>query len=274
MSLESNSVVDLNVGGLLYTTSVDTLTKDEGSLLTSWFRGDLNSLCRDSKGRVFIDRDGVLFRYILDYLRNGNLILPENFQELDRLRLESKYFKLEDLHQQLDSNKTLLTPQRKRPSATDMSGIAGSEGYITLGYRGTFAIGRGDMSTTGFRKLTRLLVCGKSALCREVFKDTLNESRDPDRGLDGDRYTSRYFLKHTSLEQAFDQLCAAGFRLVGSCASGTQASNVQDMKPGQVSEEEQWNHYNEFVFLRKSDSPCKCAAVTKTITNNTSMEYF
>ena len=44
------------------------------------------------------------------------------------------------------------------------------QGYITLGYRGTFAIGRGDMSTTGFRKLTRLLVCGKSALCREVFK--------------------------------------------------------------------------------------------------------
>ena len=103
------------------------------------------------------------------------------------------------------------------------------QGYITVGYRGTFAIGRGDMSTTGFRKLGRILVCGKSALCREVFKvgmfgkklclmsrlqDTLNESRDPDRGLDGDRYTSRYFLKHSSLEQAFDQLCAAGFRMV------------------------------------------------------------
>ena len=106
------------------------------------------------------------------------------------------------------------------------------QGYITVGYRGTFAIGRGDMSTTGFRKLGRILVCGKSALCREVFKvgmvgrekealsdcrclqDTLNESRDPDRGLDGDRYTSRYFLKHSSLEQAFDQLCASGFRMV------------------------------------------------------------
>ena len=44
------------------------------------------------------------------------------------------------------------------------------QGYITVGYRGTFAIGRGDMSTTGFRKLGRILVCGKSALCREVFK--------------------------------------------------------------------------------------------------------
>ena len=28
------------------------------------------------------------------------------------------------------------------------------------------------------------------------------------------RYTSRYFLKHTILEQAFDQLCAAGFRYI------------------------------------------------------------
>lgn len=46
------------------------------------------------------------------------------------------------------------------------------------------------------------------------LQDTLNESRDPDRGLDGDRYTSRYFLKHSSLEQAFDQLCASGFRMV------------------------------------------------------------
>ena len=101
--------------------------QDEGSLLCSWFRGDPDSLARDSKGRVFIDRDGVLFRYILDYLRNGSLILPDNFQvriqrnivthqsdtvnknftfqELDRLRLESQYFKLDVLHQQLESNK-------------------------------------------------------------------------------------------------------------------------------------------------------------------------
>lgn len=270
--MSSESVVDLNVGGLLYTTSIATLTKDEGSLLTSWFKEDQDSLSRDSKGRVFIDRDGVLFRYILDYLRNGSLILPENFQELDRLKIESKYYKLEDLNQQLETNKDLLSPHKKRPSTTDMSGRAGSEGHITVGYRGSFAIGRGDMSTTGFRKLTRILVCGKSALCREVFRDTLNESRDPDRGLDGDRYTSRYFLKHTILEQAFDQLCAAGFRMVGCCASGTSAP-PPDMKPGQVSEEEQWNHYNEFVFLRKSEYS-QVSLGPRIIANNASPEYF
>ena len=82
----------------------------------------------------------------------------------------------------------LLSPQKKRPSATDMSGIGGSEvgrlvliisplvpymsllqGYIVVGYRGTFAFGR-DMSDVKFRKLTRILVHGKSVLCREVFK--------------------------------------------------------------------------------------------------------
>lgn len=60
-------------------------------------------------------------------------------------------------------------------------------------------------------------------LCREVFGDTLNESRDPDRG-GMDRYSSRLFLKHTSLEQAFDMLLDQGFILAGSCASATSSS--------------------------------------------------
>ncbi len=61
-------------------------------------------------------------------------------------------------------------------------------------------------------------------LCREVFADTLNESRDPDRGGTGDRYTARFFLKHTSLEQAFDALIDAGFYLAGCCGTGTATS--------------------------------------------------
>eukprot|EP00090_Calanus_glacialis_P028931 TRINITY_DN4638_c0_g1_i1.p1 TRINITY_DN4638_c0_g1~~TRINITY_DN4638_c0_g1_i1.p1 ORF type:complete len:277 (-),score=51.05 TRINITY_DN4638_c0_g1_i1:121-951(-) len=271
MTSDSSNIIDLNVGGVLYTTSLETLTKDAGSLLCSLFSAGTDSLLHDSKGRVFIDRDGVLFRYILDFLRNGRLILPDKFQEADRLKLEAEYFQMEELQQQLEcSNQShflsqdLLSPRKKRPSATDMSGIGGSEGYIVVGYRGTFAFGR-DMSDVKFRKLTRILVHGKSVLCREVFKDTLNESRDPDRGLDGDRYTARYFLKHTMLEQAFDQLCEAGFRIVGSCASGTSApASLQDLKPGQVTEEEQWNHYNEFIFVRKSpENDCNCAPLAR-----------
>jgi hypothetical protein len=63
----------------------------------------LDSIPKDSKGKVFIDRDGVLFRYILDYLRNSTVVLPENFHEKARLRAEAEFFQLEGLLKSLDS---------------------------------------------------------------------------------------------------------------------------------------------------------------------------
>jgi len=47
--------------------------------------------------RYFIDRDGALFRYVLDYLRNGRLVLPESFRELRRLEREAEFFQLSGL---------------------------------------------------------------------------------------------------------------------------------------------------------------------------------
>jgi hypothetical protein len=82
-----------------------------------------------------------------------------------------------------------------------------------------------------------------------VFGDTLNESRDPDHSGQTDRYTARFFLKHTFLEQAVDMLIDAGFRCIASCGSGTSGS-AADLKPGMDTEEARWNHYNEFVFFR------------------------
>ena len=86
------------------------------------------------------------------------------------------------------------------------------------------------------------------SLCREVFRESLNESRDVDRG-DSGRYTSRFFLKHSFLEQAFDALLDAGFHMISSCGSGTNNAGG-DVKPGMDGEESRWNHYNEFVFCR------------------------
>ena len=54
-------------------------------------------------------------------------------------------------------------------------------GCIIVGYRGTFAFGRDGLADVKFRKISRILVSGKVTLCRQVFKDTLNEGRDPDR---------------------------------------------------------------------------------------------
>ena len=50
-------VIDLNVGGFHYTTSLLTLRKYEDSMLAVMFSGRYD-LVRDEKGHIFIDRDG------------------------------------------------------------------------------------------------------------------------------------------------------------------------------------------------------------------------
>lgn len=252
-------IVELNVGGVFYTTSISTLTKEPDSLLGQIFEGESNTkLVKDSKGKYFIDRDGVLFRYILDFLRNQKIVLPENFHEKDRLRNEADYFKLPDMVKSIVATyiSGRLSPvphHRLMPSSAHNSVHSTSSegkpcGVITLGYRGTFAFGRDGLADVKFRKLSRIIVCGRVSLCREVFKDTLNESRDPDRGC-SDRYTSRFFLKHSFLEQAFDMLQEEGFKLAGTCGSGT--NNAGEVKPGMDTEEAKWQHYSEFVFERR-----------------------
>lgn len=259
------SIVELNVGGVFYTTTLSTLTRDADSLLAQMFTSrSRQPVVRDSKGKYFIDRDGVLFRYTLDYLRNLKLTLPENFHERERLIQEAEYFKIDQMVATLNAH----VPSRCCPfksgdnlevaPVADVSDelspsalavpVSRASGYITVGYRGTFAFGRDGLADVKFRKLSRILVCGRVALCREIFGETLNESRDPDRGAT-DRYSCRFFLKHTFIEQAFDMLQEAGFTCVASCGSGT-ASAGTDMKPGMDSEENRWNHYNEFVFVR------------------------
>lgn len=237
-------IVELNVGGVFYTTALTTLQRVQESLLGQMFSGKSKTpVLRDSKGKFFIDRDGVLFRYILDFLRNQKLVLPENFSERERLKKEAEFFQLQEM---LDS---LTLPKSLSPVDPAYS-VRTSVGTITVSYRGTFAFGRDGLADVKFRKLSRILVCGRVTLCREVFGETLNESRDPDRGA-VDRYTARFFLKHTFLEQAFDMLVLAGYKCCGSCGSSTAGGIMVDKKPGMDNEEDRWNHYNEFVWVRE-----------------------
>ncbi|XP_014676298.1 PREDICTED: BTB/POZ domain-containing protein KCTD12-like [Priapulus caudatus] len=252
------TIIELNVGGVFYTTSLKTICNDPDSLLCHMFTGKAKRPLRDGKGKYFIDRDGVLFRYVLDYIRNQRLVLPENFHEKERLRSEAESFKLDSMVASIE--KAVISHTHQGVSSSSSSSAAPSTttsrcGYITVGYRGTFAFGRDGLADVKFRKLSRILVCGRVSLCRAVFVDTLNESRDPDRGSD-DRYTSRFFLKHNFLEQAFDNLSDAGFTLLTACASGTSSGLQQpDVGKNQAvvqfdSEENKWNHYNEFIFYR------------------------
>jgi len=61
-------IIELNVGGVHYSTALETLRSDSESMLCAMFSGRMG-VTQDKSGRYFIDRDGSLFKYVLNYLR-------------------------------------------------------------------------------------------------------------------------------------------------------------------------------------------------------------
>ena len=110
--MDRGNLVELNVGGHLYTTTLATMTKYPSSKLSrsvaSYFDdskedNDIIPKRTDRKSRYFIDRDGETFRYILDYLRrsstSGSNWIKNMIPSFDffRLRTEAEYYGLTEL---------------------------------------------------------------------------------------------------------------------------------------------------------------------------------
>ncbi|VDD92840.1 unnamed protein product [Enterobius vermicularis] len=262
----SCDTIQLNVGGTLYTTTKKTLSRESNTFFTNQL---FSNFLRMSDGSFFIDRNGQIFSYILDYLRCGKLIVPRNFHAFESLYEEAKFYGLGELKKQieiLERRSTIPRQPTKSESSDSPCSSARKPGFLTLGYRGTFAFGRDGQTDVKFRKLYRILVCGKASLCREVFGDTLNESRDPSDREGCERYTSRLYLKHQCLEKACDTLAEKGFKLLGTCCNGANGlmtsflPNIQsssstpelmNQRNGGDFEEQRWAHYTELIFYRE-----------------------
>ena len=105
--VHSSRVVKLNVGGIPFTTTVKTLRKDPNSMLAALFSGTLE-IKPSEDGSFFIDRDGTYFRHILNYLRDGELILPGRAKFLKELEAEARFYRLQGI---LDA----LKPEPPKP---------------------------------------------------------------------------------------------------------------------------------------------------------------
>lgn len=99
----SDTLVTLNIGGILYTTSLETLTRDEGSLFSVMFSGR-HALKKQPDGTYFIDRDGMNFRYLLNYLRDGDEsihTIPNEERVVREILHEAKHYQLTRLEKLL-----------------------------------------------------------------------------------------------------------------------------------------------------------------------------
>lgn len=103
----------LNVGGVRYTTLLETLTRVPGSMLATMFDGldaeeDTRdqadggrfALPKDPTGAFIIDRDGQSFRHVLNFLRHDGpspCPLPQSIEDRTILAVEAEYYMLPEL---------------------------------------------------------------------------------------------------------------------------------------------------------------------------------
>jgi len=92
------NLVLLDVGGSLYSTTLATLTSYPDSMLGRMFSGKFPVRICDEDSRVFIDRDGTHFHYILNYLRDPfNFSLKIRDKAIrEEIRAEAQYYGLEE----------------------------------------------------------------------------------------------------------------------------------------------------------------------------------
>ncbi|RMX48524.1 hypothetical protein pdam_00008499 [Pocillopora damicornis] len=91
-----SSMLKLNVGGHFFSTSLATMS----SMLHAMFSGRFDTKPGED-GSYFIDRDGTHFRHILNYLRTGKLVLPDDKVVRKELLSEAEFYQIDGILDEL-----------------------------------------------------------------------------------------------------------------------------------------------------------------------------
>ncbi|KAI8847125.1 hypothetical protein BC829DRAFT_434120 [Chytridium lagenaria] len=88
-------IIKLNVGGTVFMTAPETLLWCPDSFLPRFLQRTFFVTC-DENGAIFIDRDPLVFRCILTFLRSKNISLSDGIS-MQMLKDEAEYFNLQPL---------------------------------------------------------------------------------------------------------------------------------------------------------------------------------
>ena len=90
--MEKDTVIKFDVGGKIFKTFVSTVTT--GAATNSLFKNLMECQKLDTDS-IFLNRDPIYFRYILNYLRNPETFIPpNNLAILKQLKKEADYYLL------------------------------------------------------------------------------------------------------------------------------------------------------------------------------------
>ncbi|CAL2033840.1 unnamed protein product [Caenorhabditis brenneri] len=89
----ANDTVKLNVGGTVFQTTKDTLTRHSEYFRT--LMNDESKVIRDENGCIFINRSPKYFGFILNAMINENYTSPRCITTINEIVTEVKFYKLE-----------------------------------------------------------------------------------------------------------------------------------------------------------------------------------
>uniref|UniRef100_A0A2K5DZM6 Uncharacterized protein n=1 Tax=Aotus nancymaae TaxID=37293 RepID=A0A2K5DZM6_AOTNA len=189
--------------------SLATLTKYPESRIGRLF-DDMEPIVLDSlKQHYFIDRDGQMFRYILNFLRTSKLLIPDDFKDYTLLYEEAKYFQLQPMLLEMERWKQdRETGRFSRPCECLVVRVASDLGE-------------------------RITLSGDKSLIEEVFPeigDVMCNSVNAGWNHDS-THVIRFPLNgycHLNSVQVLETLQQRGFEIVGSCGGGVDSSQYSE----------------------------------------------
>ncbi|XP_046665112.1 BTB/POZ domain-containing protein kctd15 [Homalodisca vitripennis] len=232
--------VHIDVGGTIYTSSLETLTKYPDSRLAKLFNGSIPIVLDSLKQHYFIDRDGGMFRHILNFMRNSRLLIPDNFADIDLLLEEAKYFDIAPMCRQLEQ---LKKERQKSPSPVvvkscppqgngedkDRGGLTGHTSYECVALHVSPDLGE------------RIMLSGERGLLDEVFPETNQALLDARSSVAWNQHDTRHVIRFPlngycklNSVQAVTRLLNAGFKVAASNGGGVEGQQ-----------------FSEYLFVRK-----------------------
>lgn len=205
---KANAPVHIDVGGTMYTSSLATLTRFPESRIGRLFSGSEPIVLDSLKQHYFIDRDGDVFRFILNFLRTCRLMLPEDFQDFPQLYEEARFYQLTPMLRELERWRAERDARRAPPCEC-------------LVVRVTPDLGE------------RIALSGEKVVIEEAFPETgdvmcnsLNAgwNQDPTHVI---RFPLNGYCGLNSV-QVLERLFQKGFSVTASCGGGVDSSQFSE----------------------------------------------
>ncbi|XP_053642101.1 BTB/POZ domain-containing protein kctd15 isoform X2 [Cherax quadricarinatus] len=238
--------VHIDVGGSIYTSSLETLTRFPESRLARLFNGSIPIVLDSLKQHYFIDRDGKMFRHILNYMRHGRMLLPDDFTDHDLLLEEARYFEIDGLVKQVEEMKKARQEARKSllsSSHSSQSSSSSSSSHSSVRHKSLVNGIKKEDESHGYDVIAlnicpdlgeRVMLSGERCVIEELFPEVAQAMMDARSSLAWNhdhRFIIRFplngYCKLTSM-QAIQRLLNASFSLVTSNGGGVEGQQFSE----------------------------------------------